>query len=178
MTAERLSVQEWAMEEARTIAKRSRDPSTQVGCVILRPNNTVASKGYNGFPRGVYDFAHRYEDRQTKYRFTCHAELNAILTAREPLHGYRLYSTLFPCHECAKAIIQVGITLVYAPEPSQEERERWRESFETTELMFYEANVQFEKELPSVQPPSLRDTQVETEESPISIYPDNALDLF
>lgn len=130
-----------AFDEARCAARRSRDPSTQVGAAIFRPDKTLASKGYNGFPRGVQDLEQRYADRPTKYLFTVHAELNALLTAREPLHGYTLISTLFPCAACAGAIVQAGIACVYAPEPKPAEVERWGLSFRAAQIMFAEAGV-------------------------------------
>jgi dCMP deaminase len=69
------------------VAAKSKDTSTKVGAVVVRPNQSVASTGWNGFPRGVLDTAARYENRETKYRFVCHAEANAITSAREPLEG-------------------------------------------------------------------------------------------
>lgn len=103
---------------AAHVAQWSRDPSTQVGAVIVRPDKTIASLAYNGFPRGVRDLPSRYADRPVKYSMVVHAEANAILTAREPLHGYTLYSTLMTCNECAKLIIQAGISQVVAPRPA------------------------------------------------------------
>lgn len=132
-----------AFDEAALAARRSRDPSTKVGAAIYRPDNTLASKGYNGFPRGVRDLDERYADRQKKYLFVVHAEMNALLTAREPLHGYILVSTAFPCASCAGAIIQAGIKQVYAPMPSADILQRWGESFEVAKTMFREAGVAF-----------------------------------
>lgn len=106
------------LDLARHVATWSRDPSTQVGAVIVRPDRTVASIGFNGFPRGVRDLPERYNDRPTKYQFVVHAESNAILTAREPLHGYTIYSSLLTCNECAKLIVQSGIREVVAPSPA------------------------------------------------------------
>lgn len=121
------------------ISTWSRDPSRKVGAVIVRPDKTVASLGFNGFPRGVEDTEDRYNDRDTKYKFVCHAEANAILTANERLHGYTLYvSPLYPCHECAKMIIQSGITRVVTRPiiPGS-----WSESNQFAEIMFNEAKV-------------------------------------
>jgi dCMP deaminase len=73
---------------AREVSTASKDPSTKVGAVIVRPDWTVAAMGYNGFPRGIADTPERLNDRETKYALVTHAEVNAILTAREPLHGY------------------------------------------------------------------------------------------
>ena len=103
---------------ARHVATWSRDPSTQVGAVIVRPDRTIASVGFNGFPRGVYDAPARYADRPTKYSMVVHAEANAILNAHGPVAGCTLYSTLMTCNECAKLIIQSGIRNVVAPAPA------------------------------------------------------------
>lgn len=132
--------------DAEHVAKHSKDPSTQVGAVVVRPDRTVASSGFNGFPRGVKDLPERYENRDVKYKLVVHAEQNAIVTAREPLHGYTMYSTLSPCHECAKLIIQAGIKRVVAPRPSDEEAqrrgERWQDSHSWAAMLFAEAGVE------------------------------------
>lgn len=125
---------------ASHVAQWSKDPSTKVGAVVVRPDRTVASMGYNGFPRGVDDDPARYADRPTKYRLVCHAEANAIVSAREPLAGCSIYVSPFPpCAECAKLVIQSGIRRVVAP---VSDVERWRESFETSALMFRESGVE------------------------------------
>ena len=95
-------------------AQRSKDPSTQVGACIVDANNRIISTGYNGFPQGCSDddFPWNRDETKgdTKYPFVVHAELNAILNAAgKPLFGSRLYVALFPCNECAKAIIQAGV---------------------------------------------------------------------
>jgi dCMP deaminase len=121
---------------AREVAQWSKDPSTQVGAVIVRPNRTVVSLGYNGFPRGFPDHEHLYADRERKYRYVVHAELNAIVTAREPLVGFTIYTwPLPPCQECCKAIIQSGITRVVSVEPTDEQLGRYRDSFAATNAM-------------------------------------------
>lgn len=94
-------------------AKRSKDPSTQVGACIVSSDNRILSMGYNGAPRGLNDDSMKW-DREgsfldTKYAYVCHAELNAILNYRGDLSGSKIYVALFPCNECAKAIIQSGI---------------------------------------------------------------------
>ena len=99
---------------------RSKDPGTQVGACIVSKNNRIMSVGYNGMPSGCSDDVYPWERDgdalNTKYLFVCHAELNAILNFRGgSLEGSRIYTTLFPCNECAKAIIQSGIkTIIYA----------------------------------------------------------------
>lgn len=120
-------------------AAMSKDPSTQVGAVIVRPDNTVASMGWNGFPRGVLDLQERYDDRPTKYKMTVHAEANAILSAKEPLNGYRLYvSPLHPCADCAGMIIQSGISHIVT---LSSDRPDWDEHFAIAKQMFDEAGV-------------------------------------
>lgn len=129
---------------AHTISSWSKDPSTQVGAVIMRPDRTVAAMGYNGFPPHVSDRPERYADREMKLETVIHAELNAILSAYEPVRGMTLYSTLCPCARCAGAIIKVGITRVVAPEVPIDKLERWGKSFELMQLLFYEAKVTLE----------------------------------
>ena len=95
-------------------AQRSKDNNTQVGACIVDNHNKILSLGYNGMPTGCDDDKMPWEREgnplDTKYMYVCHAELNAILNAQVgTLHGARLYVTLFPCNECAKAIIQSGI---------------------------------------------------------------------
>ena len=103
------------MGVALLAAKRSKDPNTQVGACIVDQNNVILTTGYNGFPKGCSDdeFPWNREGEITKYPFVVHAELNAILNASgKSLRGSRLYVALFPCNECAKAIIQAGISEV------------------------------------------------------------------
>lgn len=127
---------------AKHVADWSLDPRTQVGAVIVRPDKTIASVGFNGFPRQVVDSPARLHDRGVKHRMTIHAELNAILHAREPLAGYRLYVWPFqPCAQCAGAIIQAGISTVYAAQPETVD-EHWVLDFALARQMFYEAGVE------------------------------------
>ena len=105
---------EYFMGIAKLSAKRSKDPNTQVGCCIVNEDKRIVAVGYNGMPRGCDDnkFPWNIKDgklQDTKYAYVVHAELNAILNATTPLKDCILYVTLFPCNECAKAIIQAGI---------------------------------------------------------------------
>jgi len=115
-----ISWDEYFMGIASLSALRSKDPSTQVGACIVDSNNKVVSIGYNGMPRGVNESKltwNKNEGLDSKYLYVCHAEFNAILNTRDgsQLHGCRLYVTLFPCNECAKAVIQTGIKeVIYA----------------------------------------------------------------
>jgi len=111
-----LSWDEYFMGLAKLSAKRSKDPSTQVGACIVSSDNRILSIGYNGAPNGFSDedfpWDREGEPLNTKYLYVCHAELNAILNFRgnrKDFDGAKLYVDLFPCNECAKAIIQSGI---------------------------------------------------------------------
>lgn len=113
-----LSWDEYFMGVAKLSAQRSKDPSTQVGACIVDADNVIVGTGYNGFPRGCSDDVFPWERdghaNDTKYPYVVHAELNAILNAPGSVKGCRIYVALFPCNECAKAIIQAGITeIVY-----------------------------------------------------------------
>lgn len=112
-----ISWDECFMRIARTIAERSKDPSTQAGSVIADQNNVVVGLGYNGFPRGIDSDMFPWERNadnllENKYAYVCHAEENAIYNANNSTKHCKIYATLFPCNECAKAIIQNGIVEV------------------------------------------------------------------
>lgn len=110
-----ISWDEYFMGIALLAAKRSKDPSTQVGACIVDNANVILATGYNGFPKGCSDdeFPWDREGEITKYPYVVHAELNAILNAQgKDLRNARIYVALFPCNECAKAIIQSGISEV------------------------------------------------------------------
>ena len=127
----------------------SRDPSTKVGAVIVDKQNNVRSVGYNGFPRNVDDNKmERWEDRPTKYKFVEHAERNAIYAAARhgtPIEGCKMYLGWYPCADCARAIIQVGIKRVIIDgrkyDGTSERDERWAEDFRIAKEMFTEAEV-------------------------------------
>lgn len=109
---------EYFMAVAKLASMRSKDPNTQVGACIVSKDHKILSMGYNGFPSGCSDdefpWARAGENVDTKYAYVTHAELNSILNYRGNLEGAKLYVSLFPCNECAKAIIQSGIkTVVY-----------------------------------------------------------------
>ena len=107
-----ISWDEYFMGVAKLAAHRSKDPSTQVGACIVSPENIIISTGYNGMPQGCSDddFPWDRSGEETKYPYVVHAELNAILNATgRDLRGSRVYVALFPCNECAKAIIQSGV---------------------------------------------------------------------
>jgi len=112
-----LSWDEYFMGVALLSAQRSKDPNTQVGACIVNPKNKIVGVGYNGLPTGCSDdefpWNREGELLDTKYPYICHAELNAVINKiSADLYDCRLYVALFPCNECAKVIIQAGITEV------------------------------------------------------------------
>jgi dCMP deaminase len=123
-----ISWEEYFMGLAHLAGLRSKDPNTQVGAAIIDKDKKVVSMGYNGMPRGCNDEDFPWEREggflDTKYAYVVHAELNAILNSPRPVKDCTLYVSLFPCNECAKAIIQCGIREVvylsdkYADTPS------------------------------------------------------------
>ena len=142
-----ISWDDYFMGVALLAAERSKDPSTQVGACIVNSSERILSTGYNGFPYGCDDDAFPWdregESNNTKYPFVVHAELNAILNAGgRNLDGARIYVALFPCNECAKAIIQAGIKEVvylsdkYANTPSTLASKRMRHAAGVTTRRF------------------------------------------
>lgn len=127
---------------AEHVAAWSKDPSTQVGCVIVDPKRTVVSIGYNGFPRGVEDSTERLEDRSVKYLMVQHAEANAVSSSREPLDGYTAYVTHAPCANCTGLLIQAGIQRIVTTQPSAELAERFSDSFDASKKMLDETGVE------------------------------------
>lgn len=130
------------LQMAKLIASWSKDPSTKVGAVIVRPDRTIASLGFNGFPRAIHDYPELLSNRDEKYKRIIHSELNAILSARERLDGYTLY--LWPgmsCARCAVHIIQTGIVHVVTQHDMGDFGARWAEEIRLAEDLFREAKV-------------------------------------
>ena len=128
---------------AAHIAGWSKDPSTQVGCVIVGPDREVRSTGFNGLPRGIADTPERLEDRELKYPLICHAEENAIMHAARigiSLKGCTVYVTWPPCTRCARSLIQAGVSELVYP-ASAKVPERWAEDFTLASEMLAEAGV-------------------------------------
>ena len=127
---------------AKVVASWSKDPRTQVGCVIVRPDKTVASLGFNGLPRRIVDSPHLLEDRAMKHRLVIHAEENALLHAREPVAGYTIYTwPVPPCSRCASKLIQVGIARVVAPAVPQVDPDSQME-YELSEKLLRTAGIE------------------------------------
>lgn len=133
------------IELAEHVAKWSKDPSTQTGAVIVRPDNTIAGIGYNGFPKGIEDLPERYSDRELKYSLIIHCEMNAVLNAAESVRGYTLYTWPFhSCDRCAVHMITSGITRVVAPRCPEDKADRWVPILEKSKALFEEAGVTFD----------------------------------
>lgn len=127
---------------SRMIASWSKDPSSKIGAVIVRPNKTIVSLGFNGFPRGVKDYPERYEDRFFKLNVIIHAEMNAILSASENLFGTTIYITHPPCSKCSSMMIQKGIRRVIVIEPDDEFDERWKDAIDLSLEIIEEAGAE------------------------------------
>ena len=131
---------------AKEIASWSKDPRTKVGAVVVGKEGQILSQGYNGFPRGIEDNPERLENREVKLKYVVHAEMNCIYNAS--LSGMSLKdSDLFVyglpvCSECAKGVIQVGVKRVFMCYPGEID-DKWRDSFSTTQEMFFESGIEF-----------------------------------
>ena len=127
------------------VATWSKDRSTKVASVIVDDDNDIVSIGFNGFPRKVNDDVEERHERPAKYLYTEHGERNAIYSAARKgvaLKGCILYTRWFPCADCARGIIQVGIKEVVCEKPEGSARDqRWAESFVASTAMLEEAGV-------------------------------------
>ena len=141
-----LSWDEYFMGIAKLSALRSKDPSTQVGACIVSSDNRILSMGYNGTPNGFDDqdfpWDREGQNLNTKYLYVCHAELNAILNFRghkRDFEGAKIYVALFPCNECAKAIIQSGIKeVIYLSDKYKDQ-----DNFKASKILFDKCNVKY-----------------------------------
>ena len=135
---------------AKEVASWSKDPSTQVGAIAVDDNRRILSQGYNGFPRGMADSWWRYKDREQKYKYIVHAEMNLIYNASYngvTLNGSTIYVTGLPvCSECAKGLIQVGAKKIVIGlfTPFDEQPDTWKKSWDTTRGMFEEVGIKYE----------------------------------
>lgn len=129
---------------AAHVAEWSKDPSTQVGAVIVDSDRRVVSLGYNGLPRGVQDDSYILNNKQIKLQIVKHAEENAILNSLLRPRGCTIYVTHHPCASCAGSIIQSGINRVVFPfiPPDSLFSQRWQESIQLAQKMFTEAGVE------------------------------------
>ena len=130
--------QTWFLGMARHVATASKDPSTKVGAVVADEQRRVCGVGYNGFARKVNDHPARLENREVKYKYVVHAEVNAILNSRGGSDGCTIYCTLHPCSSCASFIVQAGITKVVCPPQTIE---RWAEDAKIAAEILTEGGV-------------------------------------
>lgn len=145
-----MSMTDWHkrfLDLAKHISTWSKDPSRQIGAVIVGEDNQILSVGYNGFPRGIKD-DDRLQDRETKYSLIVHAEMNAIYNATYngiKLKDSTLYVTGLPvCSDCAKGVIQVGIKTIIMPmDLDLTEKGIWKDSWDKSRKMFYESGVEW-----------------------------------
>ena len=126
------------MRMALLTAQRSKDPNTQVGCVLVRPDNKVDAKGYNGFATGVQETPERWS-RPAKYQLVIHAEENALLNATCEVRGWTAYVTCRPCERCASKIVQAGIAkVIYLGETASA-------NYELSDIILSEGGVELER---------------------------------
>lgn len=127
---------------AAEVSKWSKDPSTKVGSIIVDDQKHVLSLGFNGFPRGISD-DFRLDDRAVKYEMVIHGEVNALLHAKGDVKGSTVYLWPFiSCSRCASLLIQAGVKRIVAPQATDEQLERWKDAFQLSHDLFYEAGVE------------------------------------
>ena len=132
------------IEQAKVVAEWSKDTNRKNGAVIVNKDNIVISQGYNGLPIGCDDSDETRFVQPTKYLFTEHAERNALYFAARigvSVKGCRMYTTMFPCADCARGMIQTGITKLIAPTPDVD-HPKWGPHFKAALVMLEEANVE------------------------------------
>tara|TARA_R100000426_G_scaffold82885_1_gene61253 strand:+ start:1950 stop:2381 length:432 start_codon:yes stop_codon:yes gene_type:complete len=134
------------LEIAQVISTWSKDPSTKIAAIAVKDKRLIAT-GYNGFPRNIEDLNDRWSNKEEKYKYVVHAEMNCIYNANyhnQSLKGSTMYVVGLPvCHECAKGIIQVGVTRVVAHYDKLPLK--WSKSNSITEKIFKEAGVKYDK---------------------------------
>lgn len=144
MVSHMISWDEFYLGLAQYMSTRSKDPSTKVGAVIVRPDKTVCSVGYNGFPRKMKDDPGYYSDREEKYSRIIHGEMNALLHSRDQDHaGYTLYTWPFlPCDRCFVYLAQAGITKFVAPVSPEDQLTRWGSAFDRVKSYAQEMDLE------------------------------------
>jgi dCMP deaminase len=141
----------------RSVALRSKDPNTQIGCVIVGPAHEIRSTGYNSFPRGINDAVSERQSRPEKYLWIEHAERNAIYNAARagtPLEGCTIYVEVVPCMDCARAIVQAGIAqvIVDADRMRQYSSDRYNAEFKKVKILLKEAKIRVKIVSVDIQP--------------------------
>ena len=131
------------MDLASTVASWSKDPSTQVGCIIVGQDRKILATGYNGFAKGVKDTEERLNDRPVKYQLVLHAEVNAVLNSTSDLNGATAFVTHSPCAQCTSVLAQSGVVrIVTMPTPAGL-LERFKESFELADSIRSETGIDY-----------------------------------
>lgn len=131
---------------AQEVSTWSKDPSTQVGAVIVALDKSVVSVGYNGFPRGMEDKLELLSNREEKLSRIVHAEVNALITAKQDVTGCTLYTWPFMCCDrCAVQMIQAGITTFVYTKATEEQSKRWQPAFDRVHQYFAECHVQYKE---------------------------------
>ncbi len=130
----------------KVVAARSKDPNTQIGCVIVGPAREIRTTGYNSFPRGIRDNVPERRERPTKYLWIEHAERNAICNAARcgtALEHCTIYVEIMPCMDCGRAIVQAGIQEVVVSNERMEaySSDQYDQQFRMVEVLFQEAGV-------------------------------------
>jgi len=142
-----LSNEKWDqryLKLAKEVSFWSKDPSTQIGCIAVNDKGQILATGYNGFPKNIKDSRDRYENKELKYKYIVHGEMNTIYNATHngvSLDGATMYVTGLPtCSDCAKGIIQVGVKRVVMEKIDIPDH--WKDSWNLTKSLFNEAGVQ------------------------------------
>lgn len=129
---------------AEHVSQWSKDPSTKTGAVIVRPDRTISSIGYNGFPKGMADTSDRLTNREEKYSRIVHCEINALIACRESVRGYTLYTWPFACCDrCVVQMLQTGISRFVFPAPTEDALSRWAEAFNRTKSYIEECQAEW-----------------------------------
>ena len=135
------------MDLAKCIAEWSKDPSTKIGAVAIGDKGQVLSQGYNGFPRGIEDSPERLHIREEKYKYIVHAEMNCIFNASfngVSLANSTMYICGLPCcSDCAKGMIQAGISRIVMLVTDPDGADRWKDSWNRSKAMFDEAGIKW-----------------------------------
>ena len=143
ISPQRPGFDQWQLHKASVVSLRSRDTSTKVGSVIIRPDKSICSEGYNGFPRYMEDRDEWIDERAEKYDRSVHAEMNALLAAREPVVGYTMYSTVPACKVCALHICAAGIKrVVWSESAEMSFMARWGDSIAVAKRLFLDCDVE------------------------------------
>lgn len=135
------------IELARTVARWSKDPSTKVGAVLVRPNNSVASTGFNGFPPGHDDSPELYLDRDYKYKHVVHAEVNALNFFGQTARGFTLYTSFPCCPDCVELAGKAGVARIVYPRLDVSGRDaswaaEWRERLEKAQEVAHRYGIE------------------------------------